>query len=55
MSRNLSLEPILQVQGYFDIPVDNITAEPSLKQWIKELQLRDAVLITPNPMVTNNT
>ncbi|KAL5247969.1 hypothetical protein ACHWQZ_G017215 [Mnemiopsis leidyi] len=38
-----------QVQGYFDVPVDNITAEPAFRDWIKELHLNEAVLVTPNP------
>jgi len=38
-----------QVQGYFDLPVDNITAEPAFRDWIKELHLQEAVLVTPNP------
>lgn len=38
-----------QVQGYFDIPVDNITAEPAFRDWIRELRLTDAVMVTPNP------
>ena len=40
-----------QVQGYFDLPVDNITAEPAFRDWIKELHLKEAVLVTPNPEV----
>lgn len=38
-----------QVQGYFDLPVDNITAEPAFRDWIKENHLKQAVLVTPNP------
>ena len=37
------------------MPVDNITAEPAFRDWIKELHLNDAVLVTPNPEVTTGT
>ena len=42
---------MFQVQGYFDLPVDNITAEPAFRDWIKENHLKQAVLVTPNPEV----
>ena len=41
-----------KVQGYFDVPVDNITAEPAFWRWIKDNHLMDAILVTPNPQVS---
>lgn len=41
-----------QVQGYFDIPVDNISAEPAFRKWIKEAKLTEAIFVTPHPQGT---
>ncbi|KPK74844.1 MAG: hypothetical protein AMJ79_13040 [Phycisphaerae bacterium SM23_30] len=37
-----------QVQGFFDIPVDHLTAEPVLVEYFKSLNLKDKVLISPD-------
>lgn len=39
-----------QIQGFFDIPVDNLYSEPVTVQWIKENvpEWRDAMLVTPD-------
>merc|ERR1712215_240177 len=39
-----------QIQGFYDIPVDNLFAEPTQIQWIKENveNWRDAVMVSPD-------
>jgi len=39
-----------QIQGFFDIPVDNLFAEPTQIQWIKENvpNWRDVVMVSPD-------
>ena len=44
-----------QVQGYFDIPVDNISAEPAFRKWIKEAKLTEAIFVTPHPQVKSKS
>ena len=38
------------VQGFFDIPVDNLYAEPAMLKWIKENvpDWEDAVVVSPD-------
>ncbi|HEY8392144.1 MAG TPA: ribose-phosphate pyrophosphokinase [Capillibacterium sp.] len=36
------------IQGFFNIPVDNLTALPKLSQYIKEKNLADGVVIAPD-------
>ncbi|XP_075032352.1 ribose-phosphate pyrophosphokinase 2 isoform X3 [Calonectris borealis] len=39
-----------QIQGFFDIPVDNLYAEPAVLQWIKEniLEWRNCIIVSPD-------
>uniref|UniRef100_V5GG01 ribose-phosphate diphosphokinase n=1 Tax=Kalmanozyma brasiliensis (strain GHG001) TaxID=1365824 RepID=V5GG01_KALBG len=39
-----------QIQGFFDIPVDNLTSEPSVARWIrsKVADWRDAIIVSPD-------
>jgi ribose-phosphate pyrophosphokinase len=37
-----------QVQGFFDIPVDHLSAEPVLGAWFKSLKLRNKVFVSPD-------
>jgi len=38
-----------QIQGFFNVPVDNLYAEPSTLNWIKEnLNVRDCVVVSPD-------
>lgn len=37
-----------QIQGFFDIPVDEMTALPLLARYFQELQLEDAVVVSPD-------
>lgn len=39
-----------QIQGFFDIPVDNLYAEPAVLKWIKEniVDWRDAIIVSPD-------
>ncbi|CAB4067119.1 PRPS [Lepeophtheirus salmonis] len=39
-----------QIQGFFDIPVDNLYAEPAVLKWIKENipEWRDAIIVSPD-------
>lgn len=38
-----------QIQGFFDIPVDNLYAEPSVVRYIKEnVKYEDAIIISPD-------
>jgi len=37
-----------QVQGFFDIPVDHLTAVPVIAKYFKELVLRDKVVVSPD-------
>src|SRR5439155_23471877 len=36
-----------QVQGFFDIPVDHLTAAPVITKWFKKLKLHDQVFVSP--------
>ncbi len=38
-----------QIQGFFDIPVDNLCAEPVLSRHFSEMELEDLVLVSPDP------
>ncbi|KAJ9131586.1 Ribose-phosphate pyrophosphokinase 3 [Pleurostoma richardsiae] len=38
-----------QIQGFFNIPVDNLYAEPSVLRWIREnLKVEDCVIVSPD-------
>jgi len=37
-----------QVQGFFDIPVDHLTAEPVLVKYFRKLDLENKVLVSPD-------
>lgn len=37
-----------QIQGFFSIPVDNLTAAPVLTRHIKELALKDLAIVSPD-------
>jgi len=37
-----------QIQGFFDIPVDNLYAEPVLSRYYSSLELEDLVLVSPD-------
>jgi ribose-phosphate pyrophosphokinase len=37
-----------QVQGFFDIPVDHLTAAPVLTKWFKSLNLHNRVFVSPD-------
>ncbi|MCD6304371.1 MAG: ribose-phosphate pyrophosphokinase, partial [Planctomycetes bacterium] len=37
-----------QIQGFFDIPVDNLYAEPVLSRYWSQLDLHDLVLVSPD-------
>jgi ribose-phosphate pyrophosphokinase len=37
-----------QVQGFFDIPLDHLTAVPVIAKYFKELVLRDRVVVSPD-------
>src|SRR5205085_684434 len=37
-----------QVQGFFDIPVDHLSASPVLVKWIKSLKLQNRVFVSPD-------
>lgn len=38
-----------QIQGFFNVPVDNLYAEPSTLNWIKEnLNVKDCVVVSPD-------
>lgn len=38
-----------QIQGFFNVPVDNLYAEPSTLRWIKsKLEVRDCVIVSPD-------
>jgi len=39
-----------QIQGFFDIPVDNLYAEPAVIKWIKEniTEWRNAIVVSPD-------
>jgi len=38
------------LQGFFDIPVDNLYAEPAVLKWIKEniMEWRNAIIVSPD-------
>jgi phosphoribosylpyrophosphate synthetase len=38
-----------QIQGFFNVPVDNLYAEPSMLHYIREkLDYKDAVIVSPD-------
>jgi ribose-phosphate pyrophosphokinase len=37
-----------QVQGFFDIPVDHLSAAPVLSKWMKSLKLANRVFVSPD-------
>ena len=37
-----------QVQGFFDIPVDHLSAGPVLTKWFRSLKLHDIVFVSPD-------
>ncbi|KDN37120.1 phosphoribosyl pyrophosphokinase [Tilletiaria anomala UBC 951] len=39
-----------QIQGFFDIPVDNLTSEPSVARWIRSNvhNWRDSIIVSPD-------
>lgn len=39
-----------QIQGFFDIPVDNLTSEPSVARWIRSRipNYRDCIIVSPD-------
>ncbi len=37
-----------QVQGFFDIPVDHLSASPVIVKWFKKLKLADRVFVSPD-------
>ena len=37
-----------QVQGFFDIPVDHLSASPVLVKWFKTLKMADPVFVSPD-------
>ncbi|OQO09224.1 hypothetical protein B0A48_06116 [Cryoendolithus antarcticus] len=38
-----------QIQGFFNVPVDNLYAEPSTLRWIREnLEVKDCVIVSPD-------
>src|SRR5207245_11749773 len=39
-----------QIQGFFDIPVDNLYAEPAVLKWIKENipEWRNSIVVSPD-------
>lgn len=40
-----------QIQGFFDVPVDNLYAEPTLIRWIQEFipdHRKNAVIVSPD-------
>lgn len=39
-----------QIQGFFDIPVDNLTSEPSVARWIRSKveNWREAIIVSPD-------
>ncbi len=38
-----------QIQGFFNVPVDNLYAEPSVLRWIRENQgTKDVVIVSPD-------
>src|SRR5215813_13861153 len=37
-----------QVQGFFDIPVDHLSASPVLLKWFKSLKMKNVVFVSPD-------
>jgi ribose-phosphate pyrophosphokinase len=37
-----------QVQGFFDVPVDHLHAQPVFTKWFKSLNLKNAVFVSPD-------
>ena len=38
-----------QIQGFFSVPVDNLTAEPTVRRWVMGMEnCEDAVLVSPD-------
>ncbi|MEW6606804.1 MAG: ribose-phosphate pyrophosphokinase [bacterium] len=38
-----------QIQGFFDIPVDNLFATPVIVEYFKKKEIKDLVLVSPDP------
>ena len=37
-----------QIQGFFDIPVDHLTAEPVISNYLKQMSTEDLILVSPD-------
>jgi ribose-phosphate pyrophosphokinase len=38
-----------QIQGFFNVPVDNLYAEPSILKWIREnLDVNNCIIVSPD-------
>ncbi len=38
-----------QIQGFFNVPVDNLYAEPSVLRWIEEnMDTQECVIVSPD-------
>jgi len=37
-----------QVQGFFDVPVDHLTATPVVTRWFKTLKLKNTIFVSPD-------
>ena len=39
-----------QIQGFFDVPVDNLYAEPSVREWIQRniAEWKNSVIVSPD-------
>jgi len=37
-----------QIQGFFSIPVDNLTAAPVLSEYFQDLEMKDVVVVSPD-------
>lgn len=49
-SCKLLIKSFCPFQGFFDIPVDNLYAEPAVLKWIKEhiLDWQQSVIVSPD-------
>ena len=47
---NVTMLLFSQIQGFFDIPVDNLYAEPAVLKWIKENipEWRNSIIVSPD-------
>jgi len=38
-----------QIQGFFDVPVDNLYAEPSMVRWLRDnIEVKDCIIVSPD-------